>query len=269
MGPERVKIHGMPTIALTRAVSPRIAECELTHIDRTPIDSARAVSQHAVYERQLAVLGCDVRRVAPAPDLADSVFIEDTAIVLPEVAIITRPGAASRRGETASVRDALAVFRPLIELHDGETLDGGDALHVGRTLYLGESSRSNRAAHGAVRRALGPFGYEVVSVPLRGALHLKTAVCAVSRDTVLLNPEWVDATVFGRFEVVRVDATEPFAANILRLGDVLLHDEAHVRTRARLEAMGERIVTIDASELAKAEGGVTCCSLIFDEGAAI
>ncbi|MBX6364369.1 MAG: dimethylargininase [Gemmatimonadetes bacterium] len=251
-------------IALTRAVSPEIARCELTHLERQPIDAARAAEQHAAYERALRELGCEVRRVAPAPELPDSVFIEDTAVVLDEVAVITRPGAASRRPETAAVADALREFRPLRAIDAPGTLDGGDVLRVGRTLWVGASSRTNADGIAQLRALLRPFGYRVEAVAVEGALHLKSAATLVAPDLLLVNPAWLPPAAFDGMAHLEVDPTEPFAANALLVGTRLLCADAFPRTLERLRRHGLDPLTVDASELAKAEGGVTCCSLVFE-----
>jgi dimethylargininase len=248
--------------ALTRAVPPSIARCELTHLAREPIDVARAASQHACYEVALARLGCTVLHLPDEPELPDSVFVEDTAVVLDEVAVISRPGAESRRPETASVAAALAPYRRLVCTQAPGTLDGGDVLRVGHIVYVGLSGRTNAEGVRQLAEVLAPHGYRVVGVPVRGCLHLKSAVTAVTDDTLLLNPEWVDASHFQRAERIDVHPDEPFAANALRIGDTLIYPSSAPRTRDRLEAAGLRVESVDASELAKAEAGVTCCSLI-------
>ena len=134
-------------IAITRPVSASLAHCELTHLAREPIDVPRARAQHAAYERLLGSLGASLVRVGPAPDLPDAVFIEDTAVVLDELAVVTRPGAASRRPETDAVASVLASYRPLRTMTAPATLDGGDVLRLGRTLYVGRSAaRANPAS---------------------------------------------------------------------------------------------------------------------------
>ncbi len=254
----------MRRVAITRAVSRAFERCELTHLERVPIDLERARAQHAAYEAGLEALGCEVMRLAEEPELPDSVFVEDTAIVLDEIAVLTRPGAESRRAETAAVKAALAAFRPFHELHAPSTLDGGDVLRVGRTLYVGLSTRSNEAGIAALRELVAPFGYAVAGVSVHGCLHLKTAVTAVAPNLLLLNPAWVDRLAFPGCQALEVHRDEPFAANALRIGDVLLFPQAFPRTRARLEAHGLPVRTVDVAELAKAEGAVTCCSLIVE-----
>ena len=257
-------LRGAPQlIALTRAVSPSIADCELTHLSREPIDVERATAQHRAYEAVLRSLGATVVQVAPAPALPDAVFIEDTAIVLPEIAIITRPGAVVRREEVGPVAAMLAEFRPLGVLDAPATLDGGDALVVGRTIHVGRSSRTNDAGIKQLGRLVETFGYRVVGVDFTECLHLKSAATCVADGVVLVNPAWVSASVFEGCEAIEVDATEPYAANGARVGDVLMYADHSPRTRAILEARGVNVVTVPCDELAKAEGAVTCCSLLF------
>ena len=251
-------------VAITRPVPASLAECELTHLDRVPIDVARASVQHAAYEAALAALGCEVRRLPPADDLPDSVFVEDVAIVLDEVAVITRPGAESRRGERASVAPVLSEYRELVAIAAPGTLDGGDVLRLGRTLYVGLSTRTNEDGARQLGRLIERFGYRVRAVQTAACLHLKSAVTALDADRVLLNPEWVDARLFASLEVVRVAPEEPHAANVLRIGGAIVAAAAHVRTIDGLRARGCEVTTVDVSELAKAEAGVTCCSLIIE-----
>ncbi len=250
-------------IAITRKVSPAIVRCELTHLARAPIDVARAAAQHEVYERTLAALGCAVVSLPEEPELPDAVFVEDTAVVVDEVAVISRPGAASRRPETASVAAVLARYRPVVTIATPGTLDGGDVLRLGRRLFVGVSGRTNRAGIDQLRAALAPYGYTVEAVPVHGCLHLKSAVTQVAPDAVLVNPAWVDAGAFFGFTAIRVDPGEPFAANALMIGDAVIYPEAFPATAAALAGVGVALATVDVSELAKAEGAVTCCSLIL------
>ena len=250
-------------IAFTRAISPRLAECELTHLARTPIDVPTAFAQHHRYELLLTSLGCEVRRVAPAPDHPDSVFIEDTAVVFDDVAVITRPGAPSRRGEVSAVEHALTPLRPLVRIVAPGILDGGDVCVVGRTVFVGRTSRTDELGISQLRDGLAPFGYSVRAVDVTGCLHLKSAATAIDDRTVLLNPAWVDAAAFAPFETVAVDPAEPMAANVLRVGDTLVYGDAYPLTRARIKARGHDVHTVAATEIAKAEGAVTCCSLVL------
>ena len=251
-------------IAITRDPSPAIANCELTHLERQAIDVELACTQHRQYQDCLAALGCEVHGLPATPDLPDSVFVEDTAIVLDELAIITRPGAESRRAETASIAQAL---RPLVKLDyilSPGTVDGGDVLRIGQTLYVGLSARSNQAALEQMRDLLKPHGYVVKGVPVSGCLHLKSAVTQVARDTLLINPAWVDVNTFGDMDLIEVDASEPYGGNALLIGGTIIYPASFPRTRKRLQDRGIPLMIVDVSELAKAEGAVTCCSLILN-----
>jgi dimethylargininase len=252
-------------MALTRAPSPALERCELTWLERAPIDVERAQAEHHAYEQCLAALGCTVRRLDADPALGDAVFIEDCAVVLDEVALITRPGAESRRAETPGVEQALRAYRPIRRIEPPGTLDGGDVLRLGRRIFIGLSRRSNAAALEQCRALLQPFGYQVAPVAVGGCLHLKSAVSVIGDDVLLVNPGWIDAAVFRAAEVVEIDPLEPHAANALRIAQAVVHPMAFPRTRRRMEQRGIRVVSVAAGELAKAEGGVTCCSLVFPD----
>lgn len=249
-------------VAITRNPSPRLASCELTHLPRQAIDASLARAQHGDYEKALEESGCRIRRLPDEPELPDSVFVEDTAVVLDEIALIARPGAVSRRAETATVAKALADYRELAFISSPATLDGGDVLRVGRRLYVGLSERTNAAGVHQAREALARFGYTVIAVNLRGCLHLKSAATRVADDLLLVNPAWLVDGDFGDTRMVEVDPAEPFAANALRLGENLVYPSAYPSTAERLRRQGLRLREVDVSELAKAEGGVSCCSVI-------
>lgn len=195
--------------------------------------------------------------------MADAVFVEDVAVVLDEVAVMTRPGAASRRDEGASVAEVLRRYRPLRAIEAPGTLEGGDVLRIGRTLYVGQSGRSNVDSIAQLGTLIGEFGYAVRAVPIRDCLHLKSAVTAVRDDTVLLQPAWVDRTLFVGFHIIEVDPGEEHAANVVRVGDHVVMPACFPRTRQRLADAGIDATTVDVSELQKAEGAVTCCSLLL------
>ena len=251
-------------IALTRKVSPVIDRCELTHLGRVAIDVQAAERQHQDYENCLAGLDCRVESLPAEPDLPDSVFVEDAAIVLDELAVITRPGAPSRGRETATVAAALERYRKLRWIEAPGTLDGGDVLIVAGNVYVGRSARTNESGFEQLRGILAPLGYALASVPVRSCLHLKSAVTRVGRDRLLVNPSWVDEEVFHGLALTQVAPSEPFAANALLIGDAVVFPAAYERTAERLVSAGIAVTLIDVSELAKAEGGVTCCSLVFE-----
>ena len=252
-------------IAITRPVSPTLAGCELTHIDREPIDVARATAQHAEYERLLGSLGAAVVRLEAAPECPDAVFVEDTAIVLDEIAIVTRPGAPARRAETAAVAEALAAYRPVRAMSAPATMDGGDVLRIGRTLHVGRSSRTNDAGLAQLAAWIEPLGYRVVPVTVTACLHLKSAATAIGDRTVLVNPAWVPAGAFEELDALAIDPREPYAANALRVGETLVYPSHFPRTHERLVGRGFDVAIAECGELAKAEGAVTCCSLIIED----
>jgi dimethylargininase len=252
-------------IAVTREISPGIERCELTHLTRQPIDVVRARAEHGTYEQRLRDAGYRLERLAAGPGIPDSVFIEDIAVVFDEVAIVTRPGAESRRAETAAVAGVLRAYRPIRSIEPPGTIDGGDVLAVGRHVFVGESGRTNRSAIAQMESILLPHGYTVLAVAVRGCLHLKSAVTAIADDILLINRDRVAADCFRAFDLVDVDPAEPTAANALRLHDRVIYPTSFPRTRARINDRGIRVVGVDVDEIAKAEGAVTCCSLVFDD----
>jgi dimethylargininase len=251
------------TIALTRSVPPSIVNCELTHLNREPIDFARATEQHGLYERALVALGCTIQRLPSLSDLPDSVFVEDTVLVLPEIAIIARPGAASRRLEVTSVADALRPHRPLTFIEPPGTLDGGDVLAIGSTIYVGESTRTNAEGIRQLADLVSAYGYAVRPLKVSACLHLKSAVTRVAEDVILLNPAWVDSSSFNGMHQIEVHPGEPFAANALWIREHVIYSGTYDETRRRLEGSGINVYSVETDELQKAEGGVTCCSILI------
>jgi dimethylargininase len=250
-------------LAITREVSRSIAQCELTHLARTPIDLQRARRQHAQYEAALKALGVAVLSLPEQPELPDSVFVEDTALVLDECAIILRPGAESRRPETGPIERVLSPYRELFHIEAPARVDGGDLLRVGKDVYMGISTRSDANAAEQLQAILLDLGYKLHLAEVTGCLHLKSAVTRVAQDTLLVNPQWVDKKVFGGVNFIETDASEPYAANAVLIGDSIVYAAAFPKTGERLEASGIPVLRVEADELAKAEGAVTCCSLIL------
>jgi dimethylargininase len=250
--------------AITRGVSETLAHGELTFRDRAPIDIALARAQHEAYEAALVKLGVLVDHLPAEDALADAVFVEDVAIMLDEIAIVTTPGALSRRGETESITRAVAKYRPVEQLALPATLDGGDVVRIGKALYVGLSSRTNQQGIDQLRALVSPLGYTVLAVEVAGALHLKTACTYAGKNILLANPEWAATNIFRDVEVLSVDPSEPWGASVLAIGDNLVMPASFPRTRAKLEARGFTVVAVDLSELQKAEGGPTCLSIVFD-----
>lgn len=255
-------------IAITRGISDALARCELTHQDRVPIDIDRARAQHAIYESALRGAGYAVKSLPASEAFPDCVFVEDAAVVFDEIAVMTRPGAKSRRGELDAISDALGEYRALSTITEPGTLDGGDVLTLGRSVYVGLSSRSSAEGIRQLGEILDPFGYTVSSVEVHGCLHLKSAATAIDENRALVNPAMIDVSRLVGIECIQVDPSEPMAANLVALPmadepNTVLHGAAYPRTGERLLAAGLNVVEVPADELAKAEGALSCCSLLL------
>jgi dimethylargininase len=250
--------------AITRAVSPAIVNCELTFVQRQPIDLSKAREQHHAYEQLLEKLGATVISLAAEPDLPDSMFVEDPAIVLDELAVILPLGTKSRQPEAESLAKALAPFRKLACITAPGSLEGGDVLRINRTLFVGLTTRTNAEGIRQLGEILAPDNYKVVGVPVTGCLHLKSAVTYLGGNTLLSNRQWFDTTPFSGYEWIDVSPDEPHAANALALGDIVIFPASFPKTRAKIEAAGFHVTPIDISELQKAESGLTCSSLLFE-----
>ena len=250
--------------AITRAVSPAIINCEISFIDRRPIDLARAQEQHRAYEKLLEKLGAWVISLPAEPALPDCMFVEDPAIVLDELAVILPLGTDSRRPEAASLAKALSRFRDLAYVTLPGTLEGGDVLRIGRKLFVGLTRRSNPEGIRQLAAILAPHNYEVIPVPVSGCLHLKSAVTHIGGNTLLANRAMFDAAPLASYDWIDVDPAEPHAANALVFGGTVIFPASFPRTRARIEAGGFHVAPLDISELQKAESGLTCSSLLFE-----
>ena len=249
--------------AITREVNPAIGSCELTFLSRNEIDIDLAMKQHEQYQSALSSLGCEIVSVSTEPDLADSVFIEDTALVLDEIAVLCRPGAESRRPEVGGVETVLKQYRSLASIEPPGTLDGGDLLRIDKVIYAGLSTRSNQCGIEQLRSIVADYGYSVETVETSQCLHLKSAVSGVAPGTVLINPDWINTSVFADFEQIKVDMEEAHAANALPIGQSLIYSTSYPRTMEKMMMHGIDVVPVDVTELQKAEGAVTCCSLIL------
>jgi len=240
-----------------------MANCELTFMPRAPIDLAKAAKQHRAYERMLQDFGARVLSLSAEAALPDSMFVEDPALVLDEVAIIFPLGTESRRAEGASLARALEPFRELQYVHLPGTVEGGDILRVGHVLYVGLSKRTNAEGIRQLQCIVEQYGYKVAGVPVTGCLHLKSAVTFLGRNTLLGNREWFDSAFIHGHEWIDVAAGESHAANALAFDNAVILPASFPLTRAAIEARGFEVEALDISELQKAESGLTCSSLLF------
>jgi len=250
--------------AITRAVSSSLANCELSFIERKPIDLEKARAQHRSYEALLAKLGARVISLPEEKDLPDSMFVEDPAFVLDEIAVICPLGTETRRKEAPSLAVALERYRKLACVKLPGTLEGGDILRIARRIFVGLSDRTNAEGIRQLAEFLGPWGYDLTAVPVTGCLHLKSAVTHLGKNVLLGNREWFRWTRLQGFDWVDVDPSEPQAGNALALGDVVIFPASFPKTRTRIEAQGFHVESLDISELQKAESGLTCSCLLFD-----
>lgn len=245
-------------VAITRNISPRLAELYLD------VDINRARQQHDAYCDVLRRNGARVRRLDASHEHGDSCFVEDPAIVVDELAIVTTMGAAHRRLEPRDIEPVLRDYRAIEHVAASARIEGGDVLRIDKEIFVGRSSRTDSAGAAELRRILQPYGYHVVEVDVRGGLHLKTACTAISQTTLLANREWVDADALRRPIVIDVDPAEPFGANVLLVGDAVIMNAAFPLTLDRVRTRLPQVQSVDTSEFAKADGGLTCLSLIFD-----
>jgi dimethylargininase len=252
-------------LALTHVPSPNLDQAQRTYVGRVPIDHAQAVRQHEAYCRLLRDCGAAVQTLAVNRDLPDSVFIEDTAVVLDEVAVLASMGAPSRRAEPAGIEPELGRLREVVRVQPPATLEGGDVLRVGRQLLVGLSCRTNAAGVEALREAAGRFGYTVTPVPVRGCLHLKSACGALPDGRLLVNPAGLDMAALRGFEVVPVPGPEPDGANVAVVGGRVGLPAAHPATADLVGRLGFEALTVDLSEFAKAEGCFTCLSILLND----
>jgi len=250
--------------AITREVSSSFANCELTFIPRQPIDLAKARAQHHSYEGVLRNLGAQVISLPEEPDLPDSMFVEDPAIVLDELAVICSLGTETRRKEALSLAATLEKYRKLAFVKLPGLLEGGDVLRVGKRIFVGLTRRTNAEGIRQLAVIVSQFGYDLTAVPVSGCLHLKSAVTYLGRNTLLRNRAWFQWSRMAGFEWVDVDPAEPHAGNALAVGDTVVSPTSFPRTRHRIEAKGFHVTAIEIGELQKAESGLTCSSLLFD-----
>lgn len=251
-------------IAFVRRPASSLVHCEVTHVAREEIDLPSAFRQHQEYRQAIQNGGVTVESLPPEESFPDGACIEDNAIILPELAVIASMGTASRQSEPALLVSVLSRHRRLVGVSPPATIEGGDVFRIGKTLYVGASSRTNRAGVNALRDIVEPLGYGVALLPIRGCLHLKTACTPLDDDTLLVNPDWLDGDALKTFRLVSIPPEEPFAANVLRLPAGILGNAAYPRTLDLIQAHGYPVTGVELTEFSKAEAGPTCLSLIVD-----
>jgi dimethylargininase len=250
-------------LAITHIPSPAMQQCELTFVACAPIDYALAVEQHEQYCRMLGRCGAAVRVLDANRQMPDCCFVEDTAVVLDELAVMMSMGSRARRGERPAIEAELREHRNVARIETPALIDGGDILQVDRKLLVGLSSRTNAAGAAALQAIVEPHGYTLTAVPVLRCLHLKSACTALPDGRLLVNPNWIDVAALCGHGLVVVPPEEPAAANALSIGRTVCLSTAFPRTAELIGERGIAVETTDLSEFAKAEGGVTCLSLLI------
>jgi dimethylargininase len=222
-----------------------------------------ACAQHEQYVRTLRACGLAVLDLDADENFPDSCFVEDTALITAEFAVLTNPGAASRRGETAAMIPVLGAYRPLQFLDPAVTLDGGDVLLLGRTFYVGISARTTLAAASALHEIVQPFDYAVVPLAVQNILHLKTGVCALSDDTLVMTQQFASCPEFQSYQKIVTLPAEDYAANCLRINDHLVMATGFPDLQRKLAPLDLPVLEVEMSEFRKMDGGLTCSSLLL------
>jgi dimethylargininase len=250
--------------ALMHLPSPNMADCLRMHAGPS-IDLDVALRQHAGYRRMLERCGAVVETLDTNRHLPDCVFIEDTAIILDEIAILCSMGHPSRRDEPAGIEPHIRRRCDVRRIELPATIDGGDVLRVGRRLIVGISGRTNAAAIEALASAIRPYGYEIDAVRVTGCLHLKSACTALPDGRLLANAAWLDANALRQYRIVPVPIEEPGAANVALVGETVCAAAGHPQTEDLIRGLGFLVENAVLSEFAKADGCVTCLSLLFGD----
>ena len=235
----------------------------LTTADLGAPSYPRMLDQHQAYLQALAKLGLEIILLDDEPDYPDAYFGEDAAIVTPHVAVITRPGAPSRRGEEVTIEPVLRQFRPIVRIEEPGTLDGGDVLMVENHFFIGSSLRTNLEGAVQLAEALKTYGHSAEVVPVDAGLHLKSSVNYLGEDTLLVTEAVADYPGFARYRRILVHPDEEYAANTLRVNEGLLTPKGFPRTLEQLSRLGVSVIQLEVSEVQKMDGGLTCMSLRF------
>lgn len=224
-------------------------------------DPLRMLAQHAAYADVLRALGLELEVLDPLSGFPDAYFVEDVAVVVPELAVVARPGAASRRGEADAIVPVLARHRELARLEQPATLDGGDVLCAGRTVFIGLSARTNEEGAEQLARLLEPHGYLSRTVPVATGLHLKSSVSWLGGETLLVSERFAHRPELRAFRRRVVDTTEEPACNTLLVNGTVLTPAGFPKARRQLDETGLPVIELDLTEARKMDGGLTCMSL--------
>jgi dimethylargininase len=233
------------------------------HLPRQALNLPRAGEQHQSYVAALRAAKVDVTILPEEPDMPDAVFVEDTVLMLDELAVLCRLGCASREPETKTIMPVISALRRVFHTVLPGTLEGGDVLRIEKTLFVGLSSRTNREGIRQLEEVVRSFGYRVVGVSVNGCLHLKTAITAPANDTLIANPAWIDLSPFRKFDLLTVPESEPWGANTLSVNGQVFVAKSAPRSAEMLESKGLSVHSLDISELQKAEAGLTCLSVLW------
>lgn len=253
----------VPRRAVVRRPSPAVADGEVTHLERTPLDVERAFAQHAAYCELLISLGLQLVWAPEVPEHPDGLFVEDALLAIDGQAVLTRPGAPSRLGEVESMATILpALGLPVSHIQPPGTLDGGDVLAVGRDVFVGLSSRSNRDAVEQLATILEPFGRTVRAARVTGCLHLKSAVTALPDGSLIAVTDWIDSAFFEELGYRVHPAEERSGGDVLSYGRTVVLPASAPRTAAMIGRLGFDVCPVEVGELEKIEAGVTCMSVL-------
>lgn len=247
--------------AILREPAPNFADGITTVTWGEPPSHERLLVQHRAYAQALGEAGLSVQMLPALDGLPDAYFVEDVAVVVPELAVVTRPGAEARRGETEHIAAALAGHRRVVCLEAPATLDGGDVLVVGRRVFVGLSARTNAAGVAALGDQLEPLGYSVCAIPVAAGLHFKSSVNLIGRETLVATSVFARRPEFDGLAVIEVSEAEAYAANVVRINDHLLVAAGFPELTNRLRARGFEVRELDMSEVENMDGGLTCLSL--------
>jgi dimethylargininase len=250
-------------LGITHIPSPSLEQGERTFVGHDAIDGKLAKRQHEQYCDALRRCGVDVVTLDVNRDMPDCVFVEDTAVVLDEIAVMMSPGAESRRGEPAGIEAALRAHREIARVSLPGTIDGGDVVRAGKDIYVGQSARTNVEGIDALREIVKPFGYSVTGIPVHECLHLKSACSTLPDGRFLVNRNWIDVSPLPADKLVQVPDAEQWAGDVLVIDNNVIASDAFPETIERLARARFDVVPVSVSEFAKAEGGVTCMSLVF------